>query len=103
MNSRALEPQDMGGMFADLDPTMREFFAPKPRRGRPPKLVGVRAPAERPDHYKVISISLYVEDIERLKSLVDTMKRAGHTRANQSMVIREALRQLDVDLVPPQR
>lgn len=102
MNNRALEPQEMGGVFADLDP-MREFFSPKPKRGRPPKLVALRSPAERPDHYKVISISLYVEDIERLKTLVSTMKRAGHTRANQSMVIREALRQFDVDRVPPQR
>ena len=100
MSSRALEPQEMGSVFADMDVSMRDFFAPKPRRGRPAKAV---APAERPDHYKVISISLYVEDIERLKTLVHTMKRAGHTRANQSMVIREALRQLDTERVPPQR
>ncbi len=101
MSSRALEPQEMGAVFADMDMTMRDFFAPKARRGRPAK-VSTR-PAERPDHYKVISISLYVEDIERLKTLVNTMKRAGHTRANQSMVIREALRQLDTELIPPQR
>lgn len=89
-------------MFADMDVSMRDFFAPKPRRGRPARLAPA-APAERPEHYKVISISLYVEDIERLKALVGTMKRAGHTRANQSMVIREALRQLDTERVPPQR
>lgn len=94
-------------MFSDMDTTMRDFFAPKPRRGRPPKMAEPvptsDGPAARPEHYKVISISLYVEDIERLKTLVRTMKRAGHTRANQSMVIREALRQLDTELVPPQR
>ena len=97
-------------MFSDMDSTMRDFFAPKPRRGRPPKVaeplprsaLDGASPA-RPEHYKVISISLYVEDIERLKTLVRTMKRAGHTRANQSMVIRESLRQLDTELVPPQR
>lgn len=102
MNSRALEPQDMGSVFSDMDSTMRDFFAPKAKRGRPAK-VAEPVPAARPDHYKVISISLYVEDIERLKGLVRAMKRAGHTRANQSMVIREALRQLDTERVPPQR
>lgn len=102
MSSRALEPQEMGAVFADMDASMRDFFAPKVRRGRPAK-IGTPVTAERPDHYKVISISLYVEDIERLKTLVRTMKRNGHTRANQSMVIREALRQLDTELVPPQR
>lgn len=102
MSSRVLETQEIGAVFSDMDASMRDFFAPKARRGRPPKLA-VAAPVERPDHYKVISISLYVEDIERLKALVRTMKRAGHTRANQSMVIREALRQLDTTQVPPQR
>jgi hypothetical protein len=82
---------------------MRDFFAPKVRRGRPAK-VGTPVTAERPEHYKVISISLYVEDIERLKTLVRTMKRAMATPARTSrMVIREALRQLDTERVPPQR
>jgi hypothetical protein len=61
------------------------------------------APASRPEHYKVISISLYVEDIERLKTLVASLKKLGHSRANQSMIIREALRQFDPDRVPSQR
>ena len=81
---------------------METFFAAPPRRGRPPKLAEP-APAQRPEHYKVISISLYVEDIERLKALVGQMKRGGHSRANQSMVIREALRQFDPSRVPSQR
>ena len=54
----------------------------------------------RPTHYKVVCISLYVEDIERLDSLVAELKRRGHTKANKSQVIRAALEQIDLDRVP---
>jgi len=61
-----------------------------------------RAPDKkpRPTHYKVVCISLYVEDIERLDSLVAELKRRGHTKANKSQVIRAALEQIDLDQVP---
>lgn len=54
----------------------------------------------RPTHYKVVCISLYVEDIDRLDSLVAELKRRGHTKANKSQVIRAALEQIDLDRVP---
>lgn len=54
----------------------------------------------RPTHYKVICISLYNEDIERLDGLVRELKRRGHSKANKSQVIREALLQIDLDKVP---
>lgn len=54
----------------------------------------------RPTHYKIVCISLYTEDIERLDSLVAQLKRRGHTKANKSQVIREALLQIDLDKVP---
>lgn len=56
----------------------------------------------RPTHYKVVCISLYNEDIERLESLVAELKRRGHSKANKSQVIREALLQIDLDRVPRQ-
>ena len=70
------------------------FYRPETRRapegsGRP-----------RPTHYKVVCISLYNEDIERLESLVAELKRRGHSKANKSQVIREALLQIDLDQVP---
>jgi len=102
LNSRVPDGEDFGHVFSGMEDSMDTFFAAPPRRGRPPKLVEP-APAQRPEHYKVISISLYVEDIERLKALVGGMKRGGHSRANQSMVIREALRQFDPSRVPSQR
>ena len=54
----------------------------------------------KPQHYKIVSISLYNEDIERLEGLVRELRRRGHYKANKSQVIRQALAQLDVDRVP---
>ncbi|HET6345670.1 MAG TPA: hypothetical protein VFH51_12110 [Myxococcota bacterium] len=60
----------------------------------------VRPPVGKPEHYKVVSISLYVEDIERLNAYVRELKRRGHYKANKSQIIRQALAQLDLDRVP---
>jgi hypothetical protein len=54
----------------------------------------------RPTHYKIVCISLYTDDIERLERMVDTLKRRGHTKANKSQLIRAALDQVDLDKVP---
>jgi len=56
----------------------------------------------RPTHYKVVCISLYTEDIERLEALVAELKRRGHSKANKSQVIREALLQVDLNRIPRQ-
>ena len=60
------------------------------------------APADRgkPTHYKVICISMYTKDLERLDELVDELKGRGITKANRSALIRVALEQLDLDKVP---
>jgi hypothetical protein len=54
----------------------------------------------KPTHYKIVCISLYNEDIERLEQLVAELKRRGHTKANKSQVIRAALDQIDLDKIP---
>ena len=59
--------------------------------------------AAKPDHYKIVSISLYMEDIERLNTMVDELKRRGHFKANKSMLIRHALEQIDLDRIPKNR
>ena len=59
--------------------------------------------AAKPQHYKIVSISLYMEDIERLNSMVDELKKRGHFKANKSMLIRHALEQLDLDQIPKNR
>lgn len=55
---------------------------------------------EKPAHYKVICISMYTKDLERLDTLVDTLKERGMTKANRSALIRAALDQLDLEKVP---
>jgi hypothetical protein len=71
------------------------FYAP---RGARPVLRKVDAPeaAEKPAHYKVICISLYNEDLQRLDAMVDELKERGFTKANRSALIRFALEQVDL-------
>lgn len=51
-------------------------------------------------HYKVLSISLYNEDIEKMDELVIELKKRGFTRANRSALIRFALDQVDITKMP---
>ena len=55
---------------------------------------------EKPTHYKVICISMYTKDLERLDDLVTQLKKRGLTKANRSALIRAALEQVDLDRVP---
>ncbi len=54
----------------------------------------------KPTHYKIVSISLYNEDIERLEQMVAELKRRGFTKANKSQLIRYALDTVDLDNMP---
>ena len=76
----------------------------EPVVGRPVKVmepaVARRIPATKPQHYKIVSISLYNEDIERLNNMVRELKRRGHYKANKSQLIRHALARLDLDEIP---
>jgi hypothetical protein len=56
--------------------------------------------ADRPTHYKVICISMYTEDLQRLDAMVDTLKGRGMTKANRSALIRYALGEVDLESVP---
>ncbi len=61
---------------------------------------GLRAKTVQPEkdalHYKVICISLYNEDLQRLDGMVDTLKGKGFTKASRSALIRAALDQVDL-------
>jgi hypothetical protein len=50
---------------------------------------------ERPDHYKVICISLYNDDLALLDRVVKDLKKRGFTKANRSAVLRAAMQQFD--------
>jgi hypothetical protein len=58
------------------------------------------AKAPKPTHYKIICISMYTEDIERLEALVAELKRRGHTKASKSALIRYALDTADISKMP---
>ncbi len=60
----------------------------------------VKEAKDKPAHYKVICISMYTKDLDRLDALVDELKSRGVTKANRSALIRAALDQLDLDKVP---
>jgi hypothetical protein len=74
------------------------FYAPAPEPPPPPKSRS-RA-TEKPQHYKVICISMYTGDLERLDEMVDELKAKGLTKANRSALIRHALSTVDLQKVP---
>lgn len=55
---------------------------------------------DKPAHYKVICISMYTDDLQRLDGMVDQLKNRGLTKANRSALIRYALAEIDLDRVP---
>lgn len=82
---------------SDVDDVLRETFyasepAPRARKARPTKA--------KPDHYEVICISLYKEDLERLDAKVADLKTRGHRKMNRSSLIRFALDQVDASKLP---
>jgi len=89
---RVLDADEVQGVLSGA------FYSPEasPRRSRARKA----EPAEKPVHYKVICISLYTKDLERLDARVDELKARGITKANRSALIRVALEQLNLDKVP---
>jgi hypothetical protein len=89
--ARVLDADEVQGVLSGA------FYAPEGPAGRGPRL---RKAGPKPAHYKVICISLYTKDLERLDALVEELKARGITKANRSALIRVALEQLDLDKVP---
>lgn len=50
----------------------------------------------KPDHYDVICISLYKEDLAQLDEMVAKLKKRGHRKISRSALIRFALDQVDI-------
>lgn len=90
--ARVLDADEVQGVLSGA------FYSPEP----PARTARARrgAPESKPTHYKVICISLYTKDLERLDEWVDELKARGITKANRSALIRVALDQLDLDKVP---
>ncbi len=64
------------------------------KRSRP------RAKKKKPDHYDVICISLYKEDLAQLDKMVAKLKKQGHRKMSRSALIRFALDQVDIRDLP---
>jgi hypothetical protein len=88
--ARVLDGDEVQGVLSGA------FYAPEPGRRRAQSHRAV----EKPSHYRVICISLYTKDLERLDALVDELKARGLTKASRSALIRVALDQVDLDKVP---
>ncbi|HVJ90443.1 MAG TPA: hypothetical protein VM580_11625 [Labilithrix sp.] len=78
-----------GAFYQPVTTEAPESTRPKPREDK-----------AKPTHYKVICISMYTKDLDRLDELVEELKSRGVTKANRSALIRVALEQLDLDKVP---
>lgn len=74
---------------------------PEPRRiaTRVPRGRKARVPVEAPT-YRIISISLYHDDIERIDDYVEQLKKSGHPKANRSSLIRFAIDTVDLSKMP---
>lgn len=86
--ARVLEHDDIDGVLGQT------FYGTRPPQPSAP------APKDRPQHYKVICISMYTDDLERLDEMVQTLKARGLTKANRSALIRYALGAVKLDDVP---
>jgi len=92
--ARALDREDEDGVLSS------SFYAPK-SEVKPMNVASTtQIAAEKPTHYKVICISLYNKDLQRLDDMVETLKAKGLTKANRSALIRAALEQVDLEKVP---
>ena len=92
-----------GGKKRTVVPTTPAVTATPVARKLPESSLPVARPPKatpKPSHYKIVSISLYNEDIERLNNMVRELKRRGHYKANKSQLIRYALARLDLDEIP---
>ncbi|MEQ9501722.1 MAG: hypothetical protein RIT81_32925 [Deltaproteobacteria bacterium] len=93
-------PRGLGEDPLSADELLDQSFF-REERDAPKKKAKAKPEAKKkPTHYKVVSISLYTEDIERLEALVEELKRRGHRRANKSQLIRFALDTVDIDDLP---
>ena len=89
--ARVLDGDEVQGVLSGTFYTARPDAVVKPI---------AKAAVDKPTHYKVICISMYTKDLDRLDGLVDQLKARGLTKANRSALIRAALDQLDLDKVP---
>jgi hypothetical protein len=93
----------------EVEGVLREAFYAPAGEAAGPRVAGLdgsgqrRKKKSRPkgDHYEILCISMYVEDLARLDEKVARLKQAGHRRMTRSALIRLALDRLALESVPP--
>jgi hypothetical protein len=96
----ARAPEPRAGAALHHDPLGEEQILERFYRPEVAEVPAQTKAKPKPTHYKIVCISLYTDDIERLERMVGTLKSRGHTKANKSQLIRAALDQVDLDKVP---
>ena len=92
-SARVLDRDEVDGVLTGA------FYQSPPESARVLKAER-NAEKAKPTHYKVICISMYTKDLDKLDELVEELKSRGMTKANRSALIRAALEQLDLEKVP---
>lgn len=83
--------------FYRTEPPLKPLAATAPAEGPKKRR---RTPKPKADHYEIICISMYNDDLARLDQKVADLKADGHRRMTRSGLIRWALDQIDLAKVP---
>ena len=95
-NARSAMEEALGD---EVEEVLRDTFYAAPKVLSSPKKR--RRKAAKSDHYKVICISMYLDDLARLDDKVAELKQSGHRKMSRSALIRFALDQVDLSKLPP--
>ena len=87
--------------FAEEEDVSQSFFSPDSHVAQHITHKSHDA-VSKPSHYKTISISLYLDDLERMDNIVRELKRRGFTKMSRSALIRFAIDTVNIDDLPPQ-
>lgn len=79
---------------------LRDTFYRPEEAPAPPRRKRRKRKTKKADHYEVICISLYNEDLARLDEKVRRLKARGHRKMSRSALIRYALDTCDLDGLP---
>jgi hypothetical protein len=81
--------------MADKKSRLLERAAATVRQPRPDRLL---EPRDQKKGYRVVAVSLYTPEAEWIDHITQILQRAGNPKANRSLVIREAISQLQEHL-----
>jgi hypothetical protein len=112
MNARAKKSSEELGLgdnpLASDDVLVDTFYAPPPAAAKKaaPKAKkkssgrGRRMPLKDGASFRLVTFSFYEEDVARLDKLLADARKKGKRKASRSQIVRLALRQVDVSLLP---